>query len=146
MRRYLTAVAFAAAAVALSAQTGVVEPGSPLRLAWYHDGAKDARFRLWRNGQIVVNLSADMLEIVAEPELSKCSPGADGAPPKACFTYTTKVGVVPAVAATGKYVYEVSAYNTSPTGATQEAPRSNPLTLLVGWTTPPAQPAGLSPR
>jgi hypothetical protein len=113
-------------------QTVTKEPSAPLQLSWYHDGQKGPKFRIWRKGVIVLNVTSD--HVTVEPaELINCQPEA-----VACFLYTTKPLVLP-TPTPGIWVYEVGAYNEF-----GDAAKSDAVTLTVAWTSAPAKALGLT--
>lgn len=127
----LTALVIAAF---LPLQTGstALEPGQPLVLSWYHDGAKGPKFRVWQNGKIVLNATSDHY-VTVPAALTNCLVDAT-----ACFEYTLKPTALAPLMTPGSYVFEVSAFNEF-----GEAPKSEPITVTVGWSSAPAVPRGL---
>lgn len=120
----------------LSADPGVKDP-----LRWWHDGQREPKFRIWINMKIAINLTAAMLEVVAEPDLTKCQEVGKPAP-VACSRYTT-IGEGSPTYPVGEHQVQVSAYNTGQDGSVQEV-KSPAITIKVGWA-PPALPLGVTP-
>lgn len=119
--------------LALAVQVGSTytdEPGKPIVLTWYHNGQHGAKFRVWQDGRIIVNLTSEHLEIVPA-DLAQCPESSS------CFQYTTKPNAIAPIVQPGTYVFQVSAYNEF------GEVKSEPTTLVVKWLSAPPMPRGL---
>lgn len=117
----------------LTAEPGVKDP-----LRWWHDGQREPKFRIWIDGRIAINLTAAMLEVVPEPDLKQCQPGAT-----ICFRYTT-IGEGSPVYPVGEHTVQVGAFNSGGVDGTVREVKSAPITIRVDWA-PPEIPRGVTP-
>jgi len=125
----------------LVSQVFAADPSVKDPLRWWHDGQREPKFRIWIDGKVAINLTGAMLEIVPEPDLTKCQePGKPA--PVACSRYTT-IGEGSPLYPVGEHQVQVSAFNTGLDGSVQEV-KSAPITIKVGWTQP-ALPMGVTP-
>lgn len=122
-----------ALALMLPMQSGTFtdEPGRPIVLSWYHDGQKTPKFRVWQDGRIIVNLSAEMY-VSVPTDLANCEPDATS-----CFQYTTKVTTLPAIVTPGTYQFMVSSFNEFGES------KGEAITLTLLWKSAPKAPRGL---
>lgn len=107
------------------------EPGRPIVLSWFHDGQKTPRFRVWQDGRIIVNLTADQY-VTATADLANCEIGA-----VTCLQYTTKVTAIPAIVTPGTFQFLVSAFNEF------GEVKGEPITIVLAWKSAPKMPRGL---